>query len=59
MACEFGDKILIDGGFDLILGNPPWIKPEWHDKDILSEFYPKIVTSGLKADRIKALKSEF
>jgi type I restriction-modification system DNA methylase subunit len=30
------------GGFDLILGNPPWLKVEWEEKGILGEADPKI-----------------
>lgn len=26
------------GGFDLQLGNPPWVRPDWNEADILSDF---------------------
>ena len=40
------------GGFDLILGNPPWIKIEWKIEDILSEFVPLI---AIRKDTKKTL----
>ncbi|WP_024973840.1 Eco57I restriction-modification methylase domain-containing protein [Ralstonia pickettii] len=36
----FADVLLRDGGFDLILGNPPWIKVEWNEAGILGERNP-------------------
>lgn len=29
-------------GFDLVLGNPPWIKVGWQDSDVLAEIDPKL-----------------
>ena len=28
---EFADLFADRGGFDLVLGNPPWIKVEWNE----------------------------
>lgn len=30
-----------NGGFDLIVGNPPWIKATWNDSSVLAEVDPK------------------
>ena len=30
------------GGFDLVVGNPPWVKVEWDEKGVLSEFDPVV-----------------
>ena len=30
------------GGFDLLLGNPPWIKVEWKEAGVLGEFDPSL-----------------
>ncbi|MCP4468208.1 MAG: SAM-dependent DNA methyltransferase [Halieaceae bacterium] len=38
-----------NGGFDLILGNPPWIKVEWEENGILGEADPKIVIRKMSA----------
>ncbi|WP_406037956.1 Eco57I restriction-modification methylase domain-containing protein [Succinimonas sp.] len=40
---EFADLFADRGGFDLVVGNPPWIKIEWKIEDLLSEFMPLIV----------------
>ncbi|MEU3553383.1 hypothetical protein [Streptomyces fragilis] len=28
------------GGFDLQVGNPPWVRPEWKENPVLAEFEP-------------------
>ena len=30
------------GGFDLVVGNPPWIKVRWDEKGVLGEFDPVV-----------------
>jgi hypothetical protein len=40
---EFADVFADREGFDLILGNPPWIKLVWNEGDLLSDFEPLIV----------------
>ena len=37
---EYVDLFTERGGFDLILGNPPWVKVEWNEGDLLSERNP-------------------
>ncbi|MCF0233165.1 MAG: hypothetical protein HUJ63_13145 [Enterococcus sp.] len=39
---EFADIFAERGGFDLVLGNPPWIKIEWKIENLLAEFSPLI-----------------
>ncbi|MCY4540899.1 MAG: hypothetical protein OXB95_00680, partial [Rhodobacteraceae bacterium] len=39
---ELGDILLLDGGFDLVIGNPPWISLSWQDKLHLSTFDPRL-----------------
>ena len=36
---DFG-HIFRSGGFDLQVGNPPWVRPEWRDDITLAEFDP-------------------
>lgn len=38
---EFADLFFENGGFDLIIGNPPWIKIEWNEKNVLSDYKPQ------------------
>ena len=33
----------VRGGFDLVLGNPPWIKVEWKEAGVLGDFDPSLV----------------
>nr|WP_218680139.1 DNA methyltransferase [Rhodococcus qingshengii] len=32
--------VFIHGGFDLQVGNPPWVRPDWDEAGILAEFDP-------------------
>ncbi|WP_405790966.1 class I SAM-dependent DNA methyltransferase [Streptomyces sp. NBC_00029] len=32
--------IFAEGGFDLMVGNPPWVKQEWKESGVLAEFEP-------------------
>ena len=36
----FADQFARKGGFDLVLGNPPWLKVEWNEAGILGEVKP-------------------
>jgi hypothetical protein len=33
-------QVFADGGFDLQLGNPPWVRPEWDENVVLAEHDP-------------------
>jgi hypothetical protein len=46
---EFADVFAEDGGFDLVLGNPPWIRVEWKEQDVLGDVDPSFVLKGLSA----------
>ena len=49
---EFADFFRDAGGFDLVLGNPPWVKMDWSIKEPLAEFEPQIVLRKWSADQI-------
>lgn len=34
---EFADLFIERGGFDLVIGNPPWIKMTWNEQGVLSD----------------------
>ncbi|MFB7248744.1 restriction endonuclease [Streptomyces populi] len=36
---EFG-QVFARGGYDLQVGNPPWVRPRWHEDVILAEMEP-------------------
>ena len=37
---EFADVFESRGGFDLVIGNPPWIKMEWNEQAVLGDRQP-------------------
>ncbi|WP_217130869.1 class I SAM-dependent DNA methyltransferase [Streptomyces sp. AC558_RSS880] len=37
---EFGQVFGIRGGFDLQVGNPPWVRPRWQEGTVLAELDP-------------------
>ena len=46
---EYADIFAQRGGFDIVLGNPPWIKLEWTEQGLLSDFDPRFVIRKLSA----------
>lgn len=46
---EFADIFQLHGGFDVVLGNPPWIKVEWNEQSLLSDFDPRFAIRKLSA----------
>jgi len=55
----FADVFHQRGGFDLVLGNPPWLKVEWNEAGILGEAKPlfairKFSATELTRERTKA-----
>lgn len=54
----FADVLLQRGGFDLILGNPPWLKVEWNESGILGERNPVFAIRKISASDLAKLRSE-
>lgn len=46
------------GGFDLILGNPPWLKVEWNEAGILGERNPVFAVRKISASDLAQLRAE-
>ncbi|MFH1621630.1 MAG: N-6 DNA methylase [Candidatus Omnitrophota bacterium] len=46
---EFADLFDDRGGFDLVLGNPPWIKLIWEEGGVLGDIEPSIILKKLRA----------
>lgn len=46
---EFIEVFWISDGFDIICGNPPWIKLEFDEQGIMSEKYPEVVIRRMSA----------
>ena len=49
---EFADLFYERGGFDLVLGNPPWVKVVWNESNALSDFYPEIDVKDMKSSAV-------
>lgn len=52
LELEFADLFLKQGGFDLTLGNPPWIKLEWKESDVIADFNPLFLIRGESASEV-------
>lgn len=50
--------VLAQGGFDLILGNPPWLKVEWNESGILGEANPVFAIRKISASELTKLRAE-
>ncbi len=46
---EFADVFADKGGFDLVIGNPPWIRLEWNEQNLLSDSNPMFAVKKLTA----------
>lgn len=46
---EFADLFAERGGFDLIIGNPPWILLGWNEQNILADSNPMFAVKKLSA----------
>ena len=33
-------SVFADGGFDIQVGNPPWVRPRWEENPVLAEYEP-------------------
>ncbi len=55
---ELADILLQDRGFDLIVGNPPWVTMDWTEGIYLAQYNPLIIIRNLSADRIAIQKSK-
>ncbi|MAI12440.1 MAG: hypothetical protein CMM15_00330 [Rhodospirillaceae bacterium] len=47
----FADILKARGGFDLIVGNPPWAKPNWNEGQVLADLDP--LYAGMSASEVK------
>ncbi|MBI4783033.1 MAG: class I SAM-dependent DNA methyltransferase [Oscillatoriophycideae cyanobacterium NC_groundwater_1537_Pr4_S-0.65um_50_18] len=55
---EFADIFLQQGGFDLMVGNPPWIRVEWSEGGILGDFNPIVELRKLPATQLVAIRED-
>jgi len=55
---EFADIFDFHGGFDLVLGNPPWIKVEWKESSVLGDYEPIFVLRRYSASHLNSIRKE-
>lgn len=55
---EFADIIEDRGGFDLIVGNPPWIQVSWHEGGFMGDQEPLFVLKKYSASKLAKLRNE-
>lgn len=55
---EFADIFSKRGGFDLVLGNPPWLKVEWNEGGIMGEANPLFDIRKFSASKLTTLREE-
>lgn len=57
-ALNFADIYVQKDGFDLMLGNPPWLKVEWNSGAVLGDYQPLFVLRRFTAPQIAKLRDE-
>ncbi|PLC82728.1 hypothetical protein B6I41_14065 [Klebsiella pneumoniae] len=55
---EFCDLFAERGSFDLMLGNPPWLKVEWQEAGVLGDYEPEFVLRKLSASKLATLRAD-
>ncbi|PID45203.1 MAG: hypothetical protein CSB48_00025 [Proteobacteria bacterium] len=52
----FADVFADNGGFDIMLGNPPWLKVEWNEGGVLGDYNPQFVLRKFSATKLNDLR---
>lgn len=55
---EFSDIFTIKGGFDLFVGNPPWLKLEWKEHGVLTDINPILAVKNYSATEAIKLRKK-
>ena len=55
---EFIEVFWLRDGFDIICGNPPWIKLEFDEVGIISEKYPEVAIRKMSAPDVRKKRDE-
>ena len=55
---EFSDVFEARGGFDLVVGNPPWIKLEWNEESVLGDREPRLAVKKFTATQTAKIREE-
>ena len=55
---EEGSDGRVRGGFDLVLGNPPWVKVEWEERGVLGDHNPLFVLRSYPAATLPDMRDD-
>ena len=55
---EAPEVFLRRGGFDLVIGNPPWLKLQWNEQGLLEELEPRLALDGTSASDVAKRRAE-
>ena len=56
---EFIEVFRERGGFDVAVGNPPWLKLQFEEKGIMSEVFPELQIRKVSAPQVRKLQEAF
>lgn len=56
---EFIEVFRERNGFDVAVGNPPWLKIQFEEKGLMSEIYPELEIRNISAPQVKKLQNNF
>ncbi|WP_417790805.1 Eco57I restriction-modification methylase domain-containing protein, partial [Terasakiella pusilla] len=55
---SFADVFADRGGFDVMLGNPPWLKVEWNEAGVLGDYIPEYLIKNFKSPELRKRRPE-
>ena len=56
---EFLEVFKERGGFDVVVGNPPWLKLQFEEKDIIAELFPEVLIRKTTAPKVRKLQESY
>ncbi len=55
---EFADLFFEKGGFDLVLGNPPWVLLSWNEQAVIADSQPTFIIKHLSAAQTASVREK-
>lgn len=56
---EFLEVFWLRDGFDVICGNPPWLKLQFNEQSVISDKYPEVAIRPIAAPAVRQIASRF
>src|SRR5690606_19907007 len=54
----FADIFADRGGFDVMLGNPPWLRIEWNESGVLGDYNPEFLIKKFSAVQLSRRRDQ-